>query len=105
MAPTTCNDSKSVEEMKRAEHMCDNVRKMYRKFDRSMALSIHWTMQDWSLKKRILGTMHFSKNHTTTNISDSLLNTRIDFDAWPKSAEGRIPNSEEAPRCDKLAHL
>ena len=41
MAPTTCNDSISVEEMERAERMCENVRKMYWKYDRSMALSMH----------------------------------------------------------------
>ena len=46
VAPTTCNDSASVEEMERGECMYENVRKMCRKVDRSMALSMHWTMQD-----------------------------------------------------------
>ena len=62
-------------------------------------------MQDWRLKTHILGTMHFPKKHTTRNISDSLLNALIDFYVWPKSAEDRIPQSEEAPRSNKLAHF
>ena len=105
VAPTTCNDSASVEEMEGAERMCENGQKMCRKFDRSMSLSMHWIMQDWRLKTRILGTIHFPPKHTTTNISDSLLNARIDFDVCPKSAESRIPQSEESPRSDKLAHF
>ena len=44
VAPTTCSDFAYAEEMERAERMCENVRKMSRKFDRSMALSIHWIM-------------------------------------------------------------
>ena len=55
VAPTTCNDSASVEEMERAEGMCENVRKMCRKFDRSMALSMHWIMRDSHLKTCIYG--------------------------------------------------
>ena len=62
-------------------------------------------MQSWSLKIRILETMYFPPKHTTTNISDSLLNARIDFDVWPKSVEGRIPQSEEALRSDKIARF
>ena len=44
VAPKTCNDSTSAEEMERAERMCEDVRKMCRKFNRSMALSMHWIM-------------------------------------------------------------
>ena len=49
--------------------------------------------------------MHFPKKHTVANISDRLLNARIDFGVWPKDAKGRIPKSEEALRCDKLAYF
>ena len=49
--------------------------------------------------------MHFPPKHTTTNVYDGLWNVRIDFDVWPKSVEGTIPQSEEALRSDKLAHF
>ena len=70
-----------------------------------MTMSMHWITWDWRLKMRILGTMHFPKKHTATNISDRLLNACIDFGVWPKDAEGRIPESEETLRCDKLAYF
>ena len=47
----------------------------------------------------------FPKKHTGANISDRLLNKRFDFGVWPKDAEGRIPESEKALRCDKLAYF
>ena len=50
-----------------------------------------------------LGTIHFPEKHIVANISDRLFNAHIDFGVWPKDAEGRIPESEEALRCDKLA--
>ena len=28
-----------------------------------------------------------------------------DFDVWPKNAKGKIPQSEEALSCDKLAYF
>ena len=70
-----------------------------------MMMSIHWITWDWRLKTRILGTMHFPEKHTTVNISDRLLNARIDFGVWPKDAEGRIRKSEEALRCEKLVYF
>ena len=33
------------------------------------------------------------------------MNVRIDFGIWPKDAEGRIPESEEALRCNKLVYF
>ena len=68
-------------------------------------MSMHWRTWDWSLKTRILGTMNFPGKHTVANISDRLLNARIDFGVWPKDAEGRIPKSEETLRCTKLAYF
>ena len=70
-----------------------------------MTMNMHWIMQDWRLKTRIMGTMHFPKKHTTANISDRLLNARIDFGVWPKDAKGRISESEEALRCNKLVYF
>ena len=54
---------------------------------------------------RIFGTMHFPPKHTTANISDILLNARIDFDVLPKNVEDRFTQSEEALRGDKLGHF
>ena len=44
VAPIAWNDFPFVEEMERAERLCENMRKMCRKFDGSMALSMHWIM-------------------------------------------------------------
>ena len=33
------------------------------------------------------------------------MNALIDFDTWPRNTKGRIPESEEALRCDKLAYF
>ena len=49
--------------------------------------------------------MHFPEKHTAANISDRLLDARIDFGVWPKDADGRIPESEEALRCEKLVYF
>ena len=68
-------------------------------------MSMHWITQDWRLKMRILGTMLFPKKQTATNISDRLLTACVDFDVWPKDVESRIPDSEEALRCEILAYL
>ena len=70
-----------------------------------MIMSMHWITRDWRLKTRILGTVHFPEKHTAANISDRLLNERIDFGVWPKDAEGRIPKSEEALRCEKFVYF
>ena len=49
--------------------------------------------------------MHFPKKHTAVYISDRFLNAHIDFGVCSKDVEGRIPESEEALRCDKLAYF
>ena len=49
--------------------------------------------------------MHFPKKHTTATICESLLNARIDFGVWSKSAEGRVPQSEGAMSSDKPTQL
>ena len=70
-----------------------------------ITVSMHWITWDWRLKTCILGKMHVPKKHAAANISDRLLNAHIDFDLWPKDARGRIPESEEALRCEKLAYF
>ena len=104
-APNTCNDFACVQKMERAQRMCVDVRKMCKKFERSLAIGMHWIMRGWRLKMRILETMHFPEKHTTTNICDSLLNARTNFGVWSKSADGKIPQGEEAMSSDKLACL
>ena len=73
-APNIRNDFAYMEEMKRTQRMCADVRKMCKKFERSLAVSIHWIMRGWRLKTPILETMHFPKKHSTTSICDSLMN-------------------------------
>ena len=70
-----------------------------------MKMSMYWITCEWRLKTRKLGTMHFPKKHTATNISDRLLNAPIHFGVWPKNAKGRSLQSEKALRCDKLAYF
>ena len=48
--------------------------------------------------------VHLGKN-TVANISGRLLNARIDFGVWSKDVEGRIPESDETLRCEKLAYF
>ena len=62
-------------------------------------------MRDWGLKRGILGTMHFPEEHTATGISDRLLNARIDCGVCLWDAKSRIPKSEDALRCEKLAYF
>ena len=78
-------DQPDIGELHNDKHALDNV---------GLALKIH-----------ILETRHFPEKNTATNISDRLLNTPINFGVWPKDAKGRIPKSEEALRCDKLAYF
>ena len=85
--------------------MCADVRKMCKKFERSLAVGMHWILRDWRLKTPILETMHFHKKHATANICDSLLNARTDSGVWSKSSEGRIPQSGGAMSSDKFAYL
>lgn len=44
VAPTTSNDTASLEEMHRALDIHANVKKMCKKFNQSMVLGMHWTM-------------------------------------------------------------
>ena len=90
-APNTRYDFAYMEEMKRTQRMCADVRKMCKKFERSLAVSMRWIMRGWRLKTPILETMHFPKKHTTTNICDNLLNARTDV--WCMVQERKRKNS------------
>ena len=49
--------------------------------------------------------MHFLRKNTIATISDKLLNMCIDSGVLPKNAKGKVPASEEAMRCNKLAYF
>ena len=50
---------------------------------------------------RIMGTIYFPQQHTATNISDKLMDLRLDFGVYPKSRDGRPPQSLQAMRRKK----
>ena len=58
-----------------------------------MTMSMHWITQDWRLKTHIMGTIYFPQQHTTANISDKLMDLRLNFGVYPKSRDGRPPQS------------
>ena len=103
--PNTRNEFAYMEEMKRTQCMCVDVRKMRKKFERSLAVSMRWIMRGWHLKTPTLETTHFQKQHATADICDSLLNARIESGLSSKRAKGRIPQSEGAMSSDPLAYL
>ena len=72
-----------------------------------MTMSMHWITRGWRHENAHLGgqCIFAIKIYCTANISDRLLNACIDFGVWPKDAKGRIPKSEEALRCNKLAYF
>ena len=70
-----------------------------------MTLSMHWITWEWSLKTCILGTISFLKDHTTTNISDKLMDLRLEFGVYPRNFEGRTPQCPDAARIDKIAYF
>lgn len=66
--------------------MCVDVRKMCRKFEKSLAMGMHWIMRGSHLKMHMLETMHFPDKDTATDISGSLMNACNNFGVWPKKA-------------------
>ena len=58
-----------------------------------MTMSMHWTTQDWRLKTRIMGTIYFLQQHIAANILDKLMNLHLDFGVYPRSYDGRPPQS------------
>ena len=66
---------------------------------------MHWIAWDWRLKTRILGTASFPKDHTTANISEKLMDLRLEFGLYPKSFDGRIAQCPDAVRLDKQLYF
>ena len=71
----------------------------------SMMMSMHWITWDWRLKTRILGTTNFPQVHTTTNISNKLMNLRLEFGVYPRSTNGRPLQSLDVVRAEKLVYF
>ena len=70
-----------------------------------MTMSMHWIIKDWSLKTRILGTISFLEDHIAINISDKLIDLRLEFGAYPKNTDVKIPQRPDALRLDKLLYF
>ena len=58
-----------------------------------MTMSMHWITQDWRLKTRIMGMIYFPQQHIAANISDKLMDLRLDFGVYPRSRDGRPPQN------------
>ena len=52
-----------------------------------------------------MGTISFPKDHTATNISEKLVDLRLEFGLYPKSFDGRIAECPDAVRLDKLLYF
>ena len=63
-----------------------------------MIMSMHWITRDWHLKTRIMGTIFFPQQHTAANISKKIMELRLDFGVYPRSRDGRPPQSVQAMR-------
>ena len=70
-----------------------------------MTMSMHWTTRDWCLKVRILGMISFPEDHTTTNISNKLMDLRLEFVLYPRSSDGKTPQRLNVVRLDKLLYV
>ena len=63
-----------------------------------MTVSMHWITQDWRLETLIMGTIHSPQQHTAANTSKKLMELRLDFGVYPRSRDGRSPQSMQAMR-------
>ena len=70
-----------------------------------MMMSMHWITQDWCLKTRIMGTINFPQQHTATNISDKLMDLRLDLEVYPRGRDGRHPQSLQVMRKHKVFYF
>ena len=68
-------------------------------------INMHWITQDWSGKTHTLGTMSFPKDHTTANISNKLMDLRLEFGVYPKNNHSRNPQCLNVVRLDKLLYF
>ena len=66
-----------------------------------MTMSMHWITQDWRLKTCIMGMINFPQQHFAANILDKLMDLRLDFGVYPRSHDGRPPQSLRAMKRKK----
>ena len=52
-----------------------------------------------------MGMINFLRKHTVANISDKLMDLRLDFGVYPKSHDGRPPQSLQAMRRQKVFYF
>ena len=70
-----------------------------------MTMSLHWITRDWRLKMCIMGMISFPEDHTPANISEKLMDLRLEFGLYPKSFDGRTNQCADAVRLDKLLYF
>ena len=68
-------------------------------------MSMHWITEDWRLKTRIMGMINFPEQHTAANISDKLMDLRLQYGVYPRSSDGRPPQSLEVLKNHKLVYF
>ena len=70
-----------------------------------ITMSMHWITWDLRLNTCILGTINFPQVHTAANISNKLMDLRLEFGVYPRSSDGRPLQSLDAVRAEKLMHF
>ena len=53
----------------------------------------------------ILGTINFLQDHTTANISNKLMDLRLEFGVYPRSSDGRPLQSLHVVRIEKVVYF
>ena len=70
-----------------------------------MKMIMHCITRDWRLKTRIMGMIGSPKDHTISNISERLMDLRLEFGLYPKSFVGKTAQCPDAVRLDKLLYF
>ena len=70
-----------------------------------MMMSMQWITRDWRLKTRIMGMINFPKDHSTVNISEKLMDLRLEFGLYPKSFDVRTAQCPDAVMLDKQLYF
>ena len=70
-----------------------------------MTMNMHWITRGWHLKARILGMINFPQDHTAANISNKLMDLRLEFGVYPRSSDGTPLQSLPAVRGDKVLYF
>ena len=73
--------------------------------ERFMMMSMHWITRDWRLKTRMLGMINFPQVYIVANISNKLMDLRLEFGAYPKSSDGKPLQSLHAVRVEKVMYF